>query len=38
MKYSWELDKFDSEIFGFKVAKIKSWEKGNIKDLIKDFR
>ncbi len=37
MKYSWEFDKFDSEIFGFKVAKIRSLEAGSIKDLIKDL-
>lgn len=38
MKYSWEFDKFDSEIFGFKVAKIKSLEGTNIKGLISDLK
>ncbi len=37
MKYSWELDKFDSEIFGFKVAKIQRLEEGSVKGLIKDL-
>lgn len=38
MKYLWESDNFDSEIFGFKVAKIKSLEKGATGDLIKDLK
>lgn len=37
MKYLWELDKFDSEIFGFKVAKINDLENGSVQDLISDL-
>lgn len=36
-KYSWQLDNFDSEVFGFKTAKIIDVEIGGIKGLIKDF-
>ncbi len=38
MKYSWELDDFDSEVFGFKVAKITNISpEGSVRDLIKDL-
>lgn len=37
MKYSWKLDDFDSEVFGFKVAKIKTFDSENVKDLIEDL-
>lgn len=37
MNYSWELDNFDSEVFGFKVAKIQRVKSESVKDLIKDL-
>lgn len=37
MKYSWKLDDFDSEVFGFRVAKIKTFDSKNVKDLIEDL-
>lgn len=37
MKYLWKLDNFDSEVFGFKVAKIEGLEGESVKDLIKDL-
>lgn len=37
MKYSWKLDDFDSEVFGFKVAKIETCDSENVKDLIEDL-
>ncbi len=37
MKNSWKLDDFDSEIFGFRVAKIKVLDSKNVADLIKDL-
>ncbi len=38
MRYSWKVDDFDSEIFGFKVAKIESIEsKDSIDSLVKEL-
>lgn len=37
MKYSWKLDDFDSEVFGFRVAKIEALDVENVKSLIKDL-
>lgn len=37
MKYSWKLDDFDSEIFGFRVAKIEILDSESVKDLIEDL-
>ncbi len=37
MKHSWKLDDFDSEVFGFKVAKIETLDRENVKNLIKDL-
>ena len=37
MKFSWKLDDFDSEILGFKVAKIEVLNSLDVKDLIKDL-
>ena len=37
MKYSWKLDSFDSEVFGFKVVRVETIDSENVKDLIKDL-
>jgi len=37
MNYSWKLNNFDSEILGFKVAKIEVLNPRDVKSLIKDF-
>lgn len=37
MKYSWKLDDFDSEVFGFRVARVETINSENVKDLIKDL-
>lgn len=38
MKYSWKLDNFDSEVFGFKVAKILSiGSKEDVKPLMREL-
>lgn len=37
MKYSWKFDKFDSEVFGFKVAKIIDLDPLGIKNLIEEL-
>lgn len=37
MKYSWKLDDFDSEVFGFRIAKIQILDSKDVKELIEDF-
>lgn len=37
MKYSWQLDNFDSEVFGFKVAKVTNLDPEGVRGLIKDL-
>lgn len=35
--FKWKLGNFDSEVFGFRVAKIETLQQGSEKDLIKDL-
>lgn len=37
MRYSWRVDDFDSEVLGFKVAKIADLDPKQIKNLIRDL-
>lgn len=37
MMYSWKVDSFDSDVLGFKVAKIISLDPKNVRNLIRDL-